>query len=305
MKRFLVRIIFFAAVCYLSGEIVVRSFKLVPDIPQRFIDDSGIQRYVPKQSGYYTKATSKWTVNDYGWLGVSETDKDTIISVIGDSYIENIMNPDSCNQGSILSSNFPDYGFFEAGRSGVSFMETMEITKLLDSTISPTHHLVYVSQSDFEESFADKNRYTDRIQFDSEKQQVLKANLKSSVLKSFLYNTKFLYYLYLRFPIFVDQQNQGEVNTLKNKKKSLNGAMYKDIFEFVVKNYEIRPMVLVFHPNTNTQIIEMAQEYGLKTIALKIRKEKSWALGEHDGHWSCYGHNQAAQQVKEYLLENL
>jgi len=122
MKQFITRIIIFIVLLSFISEVFIRIFRLVPDIPALYVDKFGIQRYKQNQSGYYTKSKSKWHVNKFGWLGVSETDKDTIISIIGDSYVENIMNPIECNQGNKLKSFFPNYSFFEAGRSGITFI---------------------------------------------------------------------------------------------------------------------------------------------------------------------------------------
>ncbi|PID28633.1 MAG: hypothetical protein CSB55_03615 [Candidatus Cloacimonadota bacterium] len=93
------------------------------------MDKYGIQRYKPKQSGYYAKSSVKCNSNEYGWLGTHGVKKGFTVSVIGDSYIENIMNPIECHQGSILQKYFPDYCFFEAGRSGIIFIKAMEISK--------------------------------------------------------------------------------------------------------------------------------------------------------------------------------
>ncbi|RYE52322.1 MAG: hypothetical protein EOP48_16745 [Sphingobacteriales bacterium] len=198
MKRFLIRLIVFTFLIGIGGEIIIRFYKLVPDIPKLYVDKTGIQRYIPGQTGYYTKAKTKWVVNKYGWLGTTDTSEDTIITIIGDSYIENIMNPISCNQGNKLKSQFKDYSFFEAGRSGVTFIEAMQISKLLDSTIQPKLHLIYVSTSDFPESSALNKRYTDRVQIDLNTNTIYNGNLKSPGIKKILYNIKLLYYLYLR-----------------------------------------------------------------------------------------------------------
>src|SRR5690606_11881308 len=127
---------------------------------------------------------------------------------VGDSYIENIMNPMACNQGTFLNSYFKNIGFFEAGRSGVTFIEAMEITNLLDSTIHPDLHLVYVSSDDFHESIANEHRYADRMQIDVASGVIMNGALKAPGAKKILYNWKLLYYLYLRFPLFVNAQNK-------------------------------------------------------------------------------------------------
>ncbi|WP_316820398.1 hypothetical protein [Pedobacter gandavensis] len=302
MKKFLIRLLVFTFMIAVTGELIIRIFKLSPDIPRMYVDKMGIQRYVPGQTGYYTKAKTKWVVNKFGWLGTSDTSKDTLISIIGDSYIENIMNPISCNQGNVLRSQSKEYSFFEAGRSGVTFIEAMQISKLLDSSIRPKMHLIYVNSEDFLESSALNQRYIDRVQIDLSTNTILKGNLKSPGLKKILYNIKLMYYLYLRFPLFVDAKNKEDhkeaTKSIIRIRPEFDETVVNKLFAYCVKTYDMNKVTLVFHPGIEPAIIKLANQYCIKNIVLSIGKnEKSWALNSNDGHWSCYGHAQVAKQI--------
>lgn len=302
MKKFLIRLFVFTFVIGVAGELIIRMYKLVPDIPRLYVDKTGIQRYVPGQTGYYTKAKTKWVVNKYGWLGTSDTSQDTVLSVIGDSYIENIMNPITCNQGNKLKSQFKNYSFFEAGRSGVTFIEAMQISKLLDSTIQPRMHLIYVSTNDFPESSSLNQRYTDRVQIDLSNKTILHGNLKSPGVKKILYNIKLLYYLYLRFPLFVDAKNKedhkGTTEKFVKIKPEFDDTLVHKLFAYCVENYNMDKVILVFHPGTEPAIIKLANQYQVKNIILNSENDdRDWALNANDGHWSCYGHTQVAKQI--------
>lgn len=301
MRKFLITIAVFVFTLCCIGEIVIRTFRLVPDIPERFIDEYGIQRYKPAQSGYYTKAKTKWNVNKYGWLGTHEIKKDSIISIIGDSYIENIMNPIECNQGYILKQLFLNYSFFEAGRSGITFIETMEISKILEIEVKPRYQLLYLSENDFYESISEINRHSDRLQISIKNQKLLPSNLKAPGLKKILYNIKLLYYLYLKYPIFVEKQNKGETSDSITENKKFDSLIFNELLSYCSENYELNKLIFVFHPNTDKRIIELVSAFGIKTILLNSELDKSWALGSHDGHWSCYGHNQISKQVANKL----
>lgn len=301
MKRFIIQIIVFTIFLCLIGEVVIRVFKLVPDIPERMVDDYGVQRYKPGQSGYYTKAKTKWNVNEYGWLGTADVSKDTILSVIGDSYIENMMNPLECNQGSILNSLLPDYSFFEAGRSGVTFIEAMEISKILDDEIKPAYHLLYLNEFDFYESLTNFDVYTDRMQLDLKSNALVKSELKSPKLKKILYTFKLMYYMYLRFPILVDDQNKASEHQ-SSSENPYNQEAFQNMFSYCEKNYDLKKIVFVFHPNTDERLISLAKSFNIKTVVLNSDDDEEWGLGEHDGHWSCYGHNQVGKQIKEQLV---
>lgn len=306
MKKFLTQILVFCIICCLCGEVIIRAFKLVSDIPQRSIDaETGLQLYKPNQTGYYKQSDEAWNVNDYGWLGVANTDKKVQFSVIGDSYIENLMNPISCNQGYILQNYYDDYGFFEAGRSGVSFIEALEISKKLDKEIAAKYHLIYVNNNDFKESVVSKGRLTDIVQIDLEKSAILKAKLKSPVAKKILYSVKLGYYFYNRFPLFVAKQNIGETKEKRaNSKRTFDYDTYNKLFEYSANNYNTDNIILVFHPGVKKSYMTLANKHGFKFLALDSGDD-DWALSAGDGHWSCFGHEKAATQIKYYIDSSL
>jgi hypothetical protein len=298
MKRFFKQLIFFTFLLVIIGEILIRSFGLVPDIPRRFIDENtGIQMYKPKQSGYFKNLKVKWIVNDYGWLGISNIDKNPLFSIIGDSFIENIMNPISCNQGSLLQARFADFSFFEAGRSGVTFIESLEISKYLDTLIQPKYHLIYLSDGDFIESIVSKGRKNDIMQIDLNKKEIIRAELKSPWLKRILYSIKSLYYMYLRFPLFVEKQNPSV--TMKSSAQSkfeFSDLELIKLFEYCSTNYNLNKILLIFHPDTDERIIKIAKSFHFSNFKLK-KSNNSWSFSDEDDHWSCYGHEEAANQI--------
>jgi len=298
MIKFISQLTLFAIITFGTGELIVRSLKLTSDIPQRLVEpETGLQLYKPGQSGYFRNAKEKWHVNDYGMLGVADTSKKPLFSIIGDSYIENIMNPISCNQGFLLQSHFENYSFFEAGRSGVNFIEALEISNYLETIISPTYHLIYLGDGDFKESIISQGRYTDRVQVDLDQKLILKAKMKSPLAKRILYSSKLLYYLYLRFPLFIDKQNKGEtINENIAKKPNFDISEISKLFNFCSSRYNLNKIILVFHPNTNDKIIEQATLSGFKNILLR-EHNNGWGLSKYDGHWSCYGHKEATKQV--------
>ena len=115
------------------GEIVVRMTHSVIDVPQRMIDDYGTQKYIPFQNGTWKHGSHNWKVNKLGWVGELPASYDNLITLIGDSYIENFMNPDSCRQAKYLKKIMPEYNYLEMARAGVSLIEALEISRKSDS----------------------------------------------------------------------------------------------------------------------------------------------------------------------------
>lgn len=289
--------------CFIC-EILIRVVHLVPDIPERYIDDSGIQKYKVAQSGYYTSAKEKWNVNKYGWLGTHQVIEGKTITIIGDSYIENLMNPISCHQGSILKEYNPNFAFFEAGRSGVTFIEALIISKNLCKEIKPKLQLLYVSENDFYESITEYKKYNDRVQLSLNKKEIVLPSIQSSFVKKILYNTKFIYYLYLEYPILIKEQNKGTSRASANSKNSLTNKkeLINRLLKYSTKNYNFDNVILVFHPNTSNYLIDIVKDFGIQTISLDASSTKTWSISDQDKHWSCYGHNEAGKQVSQRLL---
>ncbi|WP_040757743.1 hypothetical protein [Winogradskyella psychrotolerans] len=195
MIKIIKNILTFLVIFLVIGEITVRLKNGVSDIPQRQIDEFGIQKYYPNQQGFWRGGTHAWNINELGWPGYLPKNYDNLISIIGDSFIENFMNPNDCHQSVFLKENAPKYNFIEAGRSGVSFIEGMEISKQLNK-FKPITNLIYVNDADFYQSLVEVAPAEDITQFSLESDSIVLGKMKSPLLKKILYNWKFAYYMY-------------------------------------------------------------------------------------------------------------
>jgi hypothetical protein len=297
MNKFITSVLIFIFFGVVTGEIVVRLLRLVNDVPQRTIDVNNIQKYLAGQHGYWNQGAHQWHINKLGWSGRLPKSYKNLISIIGDSYIENFMNPDECHQGVLLKQRLPGYNFIEAGRSGVSFIEAMDISKSVD-TLSPKFHLLFMNNSDFTESIKSISAITDITQLDLERGVLIPGVMKYPVLKRAMYSSKFAYYIYTRFLIAKFAKPSGNIKLENSASKH-----YKEIqmlFQYVKNNYVIQNKVLVFHPGTERSIINSAKSIGFKTIELNSSKDKSWSF-EGDPHWTCYGNRMVATQVSKEL----
>ncbi|NRD20151.1 hypothetical protein HNV08_08825 [Winogradskyella eckloniae] len=305
MKKFLKNILVFFLLALIVGEFVVRVTHTMSDIPQRTIDANGIQNYYPNQEGYWKGGGHKWNINKLGWPGILPKSNDNLILVIGDSFIENFMNPNECHQSAYLKQNMSNYNFMEAGRSGVSLIEAMEISKNLDS-LKPLKSLVYVNDNDFYESIAEVKPMRDITQLKLKDGSIVFGEMKAPVFKKILYNWKLLYYFYTRFPLSSNSKTNEEpiITTNQNNPAFKSKTKVVQLINYIVNNYNIENKVLVFHPNSNAKIIEECKNVGFRTIVLDDSKDDiSWTF-DYDSHWTCYGHEQVAKQISSALSKN-
>lgn len=307
MIKFLKNVVLLLLITIIIGEVLVRITHAVTDIPQRTIDDFGIQKYYPNQDGYWKGGDHHWVVNELGWPGELPTSYDNLITVIGDSYIENLMNPNECHQSVFLKENMNNYNFMEAARSGVSLIEAMEISKETD-TLNPVHTLIYVNNNDFLESISEVKPLSDITQLKLNDNAIVYGKMKAPGAKKVLYSWKLLYYFYNRFPLSgntkKESKEESKTTPLNNiDSKNEHSDKILKLINYINANYTIKNKTLVFHPNSDESIIEMCKNAGFNIIVLDSSNDKDWTFG-YDTHWTCYGHKRTAQQVAKSLMSN-
>ncbi len=297
MIKFLKNIIVFIFISLIIGEFVVRITYAVSEIPQRVIDNSDIQKYYPNQTGYWKGGDHQWIINSLGWPGELPNSYDNLITIIGDSYIENFMNPNECHQSVYLKKEMPTYNFLEAGRSGVTLIESMEISKQID-TLNPKVTLIYTGSADVYESIKEIKTISDVTQLNIEKEVIVYGKMKSPGLKKVLYSWKLLYYFYNRFPINFQRKTAEATikNVVESNKFEVNESKVRALINYIRNNYNTDKKVFIFKPGSDPNIIQIFKSKGLSTMLLDSSIDKSWSF-DYDSHWTCYGHKRVALQV--------
>ena len=290
MSKNIKNLLLFISIFFVLGECFVRLRNSVADIPELTIDEQGIQKYQPNQKGYFKGGTHRWNINELGWSGFLPESNDNLITIIGDSFIENFMNPSECHQSVLLKNKLPDYNFFEAGRSGVSFIEAMEIAKQLDS-LSPIQNLIYVSDNDFKESIYEVTPHANITQYSIKKDSILYGTIKSPVLKKILYNWKLMFYLYSQYPIdqIINKKLPNTNNNLVQSKSATNDSNFynqlSELLNFIKNKYDLNKTTLIFRPDSDKKIIAISVKNGFKVIVLNSDNDKSWSF-RNDHHWT-------------------
>ena len=108
-----------------------------------------------------------------------------------------------------------------------------------------------------------------------------------------------MYYFYNKFSLnFSNSIAKPEKLESKDDFKYLKEI--QNLVDFTKLNYNIKNKILVFHPNSELDIIEICKKAGFIVIVLNSDNDESWTF-EHDSHWTCYGHSQVANQIADFL----
>ncbi|EKT3956152.1 hypothetical protein [Flavobacterium psychrophilum] len=261
-----------------------------------YIDKTGLIKNYPNQTGYWLKGSHKWIINSFGNFGYEPRSLNNFYSVIGDSYISNIMNPPNCHQARYLSELNPEFDFYPCSRDGASFIEFMEMTKSINK-MNPRGHLLFVHHGDFIESIFEIKNNPLTTQFSIDTQKIRYAELHTSKFKELFYNFKFPYYIYRNFIV---KAKNSSVNNREEKNTIIDYPKIKTLILYVKNNYDISKIHLVVSPDSDPKLSKILISNGFNIFQLSVNDYKSWQL-EDDCHWSCYGHEEAAKQLSNYI----
>lgn len=305
MKKFIIRLFFLFVVAFLSVEVYIRVNHLTIDVPQRQINEHGIQLYNPSQEGFWANGSHTWEINQEGWPGKLPVKMDSLITLIGDSHIENFMNPPNCNLGNILNAKRLHYNFFPAGRSGVSLIEAMEISKFLADTYKPVKQFVFVKESDLKESIQELGISSDITQFNLTNKVLVNGELKSPGLKKIFYNIKTLYFFRNVFASIKPGSQMAPKEKYKEVRTTLSetdSKYYNELLKYINEKYNANEITFFLHPETIKPIEDLFIKHHLKYYKFKAGDNLKWRSSPTDeAHWSCYGNEQAAEQIVTFL----
>lgn len=308
MKLFFRNILFLFLFLFLFTEIVARLFHISTDAPKTYKNERENIRYYPNQEGYWDGGRHKWYINKLGYPGKNIPKSfDNLVLLIGDSYIQNFMNPDSCRQREYLSKLKPNYNFLECSMAGINLLGYFEYSKVLDS-LNPVHKIIYVSSSDFLSNITKKSSNVNGYKVNLENKVVNHPKYRGSRLKDIIYNFKFIYYLYRKNIHLFNELNGGKKLSDKNKNIAKNALdishedliQIGDLLSFIIQNYNSGNVLFVFHPNSNKELINLTRKKGFKVFEIKKEKNVNWKT-KKDGHWNCQAHKQIANQVSLFL----
>lgn len=292
MKKFIKHIFIVLSASLIFFEIILRVFHLTNDVPRRKIENN-LQTYKLNQEGYYKGA--KWKVNNFGFLGFDDTSggNDQVL-IVGDSYVENMMNDLQCHIGFYLKEK--NLKVFELSRSGMTFIEYLEFIKFYTPQIKQAKTIVLVNENDIRESISNINEYSDRIQINVESDIIKKVKLKSPFLKSVLYNIKSLYYLYSQgFLNFSFPQILSQKDKVPTKKDEFS----KKFFKLIKSKYDLSDMYFICF-NMRKENLELFKNYNLNFIG--VNDFKRGELRSDDNHFTCSGNKKIADLILKFFI---
>lgn len=319
MKKFILKTVLYLFLILVALETLVRIFHLYTEDPPRYIDEYGVEKRIPKHSGYAVTGNrnqnlSEFDINDSGFNSYREftpSNDKFEIALIGDSFIEGFHQDYYNSTGKKIEDGLQDVEVYEYGYAGYDLANQMHLInayaeefKLIDEII------IYLDyENDLKRAIYTPNK--ERI------------NLLSSTVFKIRDNIKLLSYgskIGVLEPIkklvtgkaFQDTKDGAyESNTIQKEtveEKSRKDGEYVSNFKNLVRLYgfdKTKTTILLDTRKTSTLFLDYCKANDFKFIDLSesFNASKKPTTLIYDWHWNDHGRQLVAEEIVKYVRE--
>ncbi|WP_425628943.1 hypothetical protein [Cellulophaga lytica] len=312
MKKVILKVILYVIILLLSLELLVRIFHLHNERPERYLDEYGVEKWVPNQNGYSVTGNRKqnvgeYRINNFGFNSVYDdyiVSKDSIeVAIIGDSFIEGFHQNYTNSISRKVEKKITDIKVLEFGYAGYNLSEEFNL-------IQSYEHLF----KDIDKVFI-YMRYTDDLTVGEYK--VSSRLSLNTPLNRLLKKSKLIVYA-KDIGLFDPVKNKitSTINFVKRVKPNSkvevnNDSIYLANFKKLVKTYNYnkeKNVLLLDYSLCSKDFLEYLRSNDFKSINFNsdFKKDSRPKTLIYDQHWNNLGREIIANEIVEYLKkENL
>ena len=127
--------VLYTVLILISLEVLVRVFHLTKDYPDRYVDEHGVEKWLPNQKGYSVTGNrrqnfSEYHINSFGYNSYREfkPSKDKVeIALVGDSFIEGFHQNYYNSIGRKIENRLDGVEVYEYGYAGYDFADQIHL----------------------------------------------------------------------------------------------------------------------------------------------------------------------------------
>lgn len=317
MKKFILKSALYIFLILLLLEGLVRIFHLYTEDPPRIIDEYGVEKRMPEQTGYAVTGNrnqnfSEFSINKAGFNSHREFEPDTQtyeIALVGDSFIEGFHQDYDSSIGKRIEEKLKGVEVFQYGYAGYDFANQM--------------HLVHAYADDFKliDEIILYLNYENDLGRGEYKPNLARINMLSSTLFKIRDNIKLLAYgskIGIVEPLkklaqggnaFDDTEDAYKTNTLDDAdaaKEREKDEQYIANFESLINRYGLdksKTAILLDSRKTSIRFLKFLNENGIRYIdfAARFKKSKQATNLIYDRHWNTHGRELIAEEIAAYI----
>jgi len=297
-------------------EIVVRIFHLYTEDPPRFIDEFGVEKRVPGNTGYAVTGNrnqnySRFSINKAGFNSHREFNptKDKFeIALIGDSFIEGFHQDFDDSTGKKIEDKVPNSEVYEYGYSGYDLANQMYLIKAYKKDFDLIDEIViYLNyESDLERGVYEPNY--DRLKMLASTPFKIRDNIKILA-----YGSKIGILEPLKRMVSGKAFEEPENGYQTNEVKSIDEDHQKTIdlqrlenFKSLINLYGFdknKSSILLDSRKTSQRFLDYCNVNNIAIIdfADNLKNSKKATTLIYDWHWNNHGRDLIATTIADYI----
>ncbi len=294
-------------------ELIVRLFHLTKDYPVRYVDEFGVEKWVPNQKGFAVTGIrrqnfSEYRINNSGYNSYREfspTQDQVEIALVGDSFIEGFHQHYANSIGKKIENRLKDVDVYEYGYAGYDLADQLHMINIYKNTFDLIDYVVLGLK--FENDLT-RGTYT-----------VLQDRMKlETPLYKILRQSKLLVYLQnigafdssKRLLFKITSLNKKYNSTSKNISEEALHQQYIQNFESLVSNYgfdKSRFTLLLDSAHTPQVFLNYLDKNGFKYLDFSppLTASKTSTNLIYDMHWNNHGRTLIAKLIADSIANNL
>ena len=317
MKKFLLKFALYIFLILLLLEGIVRALHLYTEDPPRFIDDYGVEKRVPDNSGYAVTGNrnqnfSEFHINKAGFNSHREFEPNSNkyeVALVGDSFIEGFHQDYDKSTGKRIEEKIKGIEVYEYGYAGYDFANQMHLVnaykndfKLIDEIILYLNYENDLGRGVYEPNYA-------RIKMLSSGLFKLRDNIKLLAYGSKIGIVEPLKTLAQGGDAFQDTEDAYKTNTMKgetdDERRKIDEKRIAN-FKSLIDLYGLdktKTSILLDSRKTSTRFLDFLEENGIRYIdfAERFSLSKKPTNLIYDHHWNAHGRELIAEEIAEYI----
>lgn len=317
MMKLFKNILVYGVLILLVLEALVRIFHLHNDMPERYVAEDGMLKWIPGQNGYTVYGNrrqnfAEYHINNSGYNSYREfkpSESKTEVAIIGDSYIEGFHQNYYNSIGRQIENQLGNgVEVYEYGHSSNDLADQL--------------YTIYSNP----EKFSKVDYVILYMKYENDLQRSQYEFIKREPFFPFLRHSKLVVYL-LNIGILDPVKNihhkinllrNGMFNSNKDQKLNSNKAkldkdsLYLENFKSLVSKYGFdknKTAILLDAGVTNTVFLDYLKKDSINIIDFSAPFEKAGGLRKttliYDHHWNKTGRKIIAEQISDYLATHL
>lgn len=303
MKKLFFKTVFYAVLILLVLEGIIRAFHLTKDYPSRYIDEFGVEKWVPNQNGMSVTGIrrqnfSEYKINSSGFNSYREfvpTHDKTEIALVGDSFIEGFHQHYYNSIGKKIENKLPEVEVYEFGYAGYDFADQLHLIHAYKNMFDKIDHVVLGIKFENDLTRGEYSVVADRMHLESP----LYKNLRKIKLIVYAQNSGVLDAL-KKFTAKVLTVFKNRSSKPKKEKTAQEieqqQLQYLENFKSLVKKYgyDKKRFVLLLNSNKTPQVfLDYLKDNNYKYIDFygDLNQSKRPTTLIYDRHWNNHGRN--------------